>query len=49
VSRVVRFYSKMKNFAQYDRHTTSHKFKDISRQLPASLVDVSGAPESTGG
>jgi hypothetical protein len=29
--------------AEYDRDTTSAKYKNISRQLPASLVGVSAA------
>jgi hypothetical protein len=31
----------LKNPAEYDRDTSSAKFKEISRQLPASLLDVS--------
>jgi hypothetical protein len=38
-----RFYGMVKNPAEYDRDTTSTKFKDIYRQLPASPLDVSAA------
>jgi hypothetical protein len=37
----VRFYGILKIPAQYDRDTTSAKFKDMSRHLPASLLGVS--------
>jgi hypothetical protein len=40
---VVSFYGTLKNLAYYDRNTTSAEFKVISRQLPALLLDVSGA------
>jgi hypothetical protein len=30
----------VKNLAQYERDTASAKFKDVSRQIPASLLDV---------
>jgi hypothetical protein len=33
----------LKNPAEYDRDTSSAKFKDISRQLPAMLLYVSVA------
>jgi hypothetical protein len=42
-AHVVRFYGMLKNLASYDRDATSAKFKDISHQLPASLLDVLGA------
>jgi hypothetical protein len=41
VPHVVRFYDKLKNLVLCDRDTTSAKFKDISGQLPASLLDNS--------
>jgi hypothetical protein len=40
---VVRLYSMLKIFGEYIRDTTLAKFKDISRQLPASLLHVSAA------
>jgi hypothetical protein len=44
---VIRFYS-MSNIAiVYDRDTTLGKLKDISCQLPASLLGVSAATRAT--
>jgi hypothetical protein len=37
------FYGMLKNPAEYDRDTSWSKFKDVSRQLYASLLDVSAA------
>jgi hypothetical protein len=33
----------LKNPVEYDRDTSSAKFKDISCQLPALLLDISAA------
>jgi uncharacterized protein YaeQ len=44
LARVLRFYCMLKNLVEYDRDTSSVKFKDIFRQPPASLV---GAPVTT--
>jgi hypothetical protein len=37
------FYGMLKIPAEYDRDTTSSKFKDICHKLPASPLDVSAA------
>jgi hypothetical protein len=39
----LRFCGMLKNPAEYDRDTSSAKFKNISRQLPALLLGVSAA------
>jgi hypothetical protein len=33
----------LKNLALYDKYATLAKFKDISHQLPSSVLHVSGA------
>jgi hypothetical protein len=42
-SHVVGFFGMLKITEEYERDTSSAKFKDISSQLPASLLDVSVA------
>jgi hypothetical protein len=39
-SKAERFYGMLKIPAEYGRDTASAKFKDISRQLPVSLLDI---------
>jgi hypothetical protein len=40
---VVRFYGRLKICANFDGDIWSDKFKDISRQIPVSLLGVSAA------
>jgi hypothetical protein len=42
-ARYRRFYDILKIPAEYNRDSTTVKFKDIYRQIPASLLDVSAA------